>query len=320
MLLSLYLQTPLPHRTPYSVLPIDLDCALVTGLRFALQFGHCCCVLVMSYSLSEYAEMHYYYGVAQGNGHEAARLYREQLQRRGGRQPDHYPDHRVFINTHNTLMAGRIPGQHGPGEGIPRADPDRNERVLEEVQRDSTTSTRKMARRLDIPRVSIQRILHEEGYHAYHIRRVQALQPTDYQMRVDFCQTMLRKNQEDPNFFNKILWTDESRFERSGVFNIHNYHSWAIENPQAVRPSKFQHRFSVNMWSGVLNGELVGPFELPSRLNGATYKEFLENQLPLLLGDVNLELRRDMVLQNDGAPCHYATQVRSYLNETYPDR
>lgn len=63
----------------------------------------------MTYTLSEYAEMHYFYGVAQGNGHEAARLYRDQLQRRGGPQPEHYPDHRVFINTHNTLMAGRIP-------------------------------------------------------------------------------------------------------------------------------------------------------------------------------------------------------------------
>lgn len=291
----------------WTVLPSDLDFVYLE-------------VKEMSYTLSEYAEMHYFYGVAQGNGRKAARLYREQLQRRGGPQPAHYPDHRVFINTHNTLMAGHIPGQRGGREGIPRVDPDRRERVLEEVQRNPSTSTRRMARALGIPRTSIQAILHDEGYHPFHIRRVQALLPADYPLRVEFCQTMLRKQQEDPGYFDKVLWTDESRFERFGIFNIHNYHSWAIENPHETRDSSFQHRFSVNMWSGILNGELIGPFELPSRLNGEIYKNFLENELPLLLLDVNLQLRRTMVFQNDGAPCHYATQVRNHLNETYPNR
>ncbi|RVE46670.1 hypothetical protein evm_008682 [Chilo suppressalis] len=59
------------------------------------------------------------------------------------------------------------------------------------------------------------------------------------------------------------------------------------------------------MWSG----ELIGAFELSSRLDGDTYKSFLEDNLPILLEDVNLE-RRTMVFQNDGAPCHYATQQR----------
>ncbi|CAG4952231.1 unnamed protein product [Colias eurytheme] len=88
-----------------------------------------------------------------------------------------------------------------------------------------------------------------------------------------------------------------------------------MENPHAARASTFQHRFSVNLWSGVLNGELIGPFELPTRLDGATYRNFLENELPLLLQDVNLELRRTMVFQNDGAPCHYATQEIAYARE-----
>lgn len=274
----------------------------------------------MNYTLAEYAEMHYFYGVAQGNGHEAARLYREQLQRRGGPQPNRYPGHRVFINTHNTLMAGRIPGRKGRREGIPIVDPGRRNLVLDEVAEHPSTSTRIMARNLNIPRTSIQRILKVEGYHAYHIQRVQALMPADYQQRVDFCQTMLRMERDDPGFFEKVLWTDESRFERTGIFNIHNTHHWAVENPHLTRDTRFQHRFSVNMWSGILNGEMIGPFELPPRLNGETYKLFLENDLPLLLEEVNVNLRRHMVFQNDGAPCHYAAQVRNHLNETYPNR
>lgn len=111
----------------------------------------------MSYSLSEYAEMHYYYGVAQGNGHLAARLYREQLERRG-EEREHYPDHRVFINAHNTLMAGRVPGRSSH-EGVPRVDLDVRDQVVEQVQNDPSTSTRTISRRTGIPRTSVMRIL-----------------------------------------------------------------------------------------------------------------------------------------------------------------
>lgn len=135
-----------------------------------------------------------------------------------------------------------------------------------------------------------------------------------------FCQTMLQRSEEDPDFFNKILWTDESRFERTGVFNVHNYHSWAIENPHLARASNFQTRFSVNLWSGVLNGELIGPFELPARLDGNSYLNFLQNNLNGLLEDVNLQTRQRMIYQQDGAPCHYAARVREHLNATYPER
>lgn len=159
-----------------------------------------------------------------------------------------------------------------------------------------------------------------EGYHPYHIQRVQQLQQSDHARRVEFCTTMLRRSQEDPSFFDNILWTDESRFERNGVFNIHNYHSWYIENPHETRESNFQTRFSVNMWSGIVKGEFIGPFELPARLNADAYLAFLQNDLNGLLEDVDLETRRRMILQNDGAPCHYARRVREYQNQAFPGR
>lgn len=64
----------------------------------------------MPYSPREYAEMYYYYGAAQGNAREAARMYQEQLIRRGGIQPQTYPDYRVFLRVRNAYTEGRIPG------------------------------------------------------------------------------------------------------------------------------------------------------------------------------------------------------------------
>lgn len=273
----------------------------------------------MSFEPRDYAEMHYFYGVARGNGHLAARLYREHVRHRGGPQPGRFPDHRVFINTHNAYIEGRIPGR-ARREGIPRAVPERFERVIQDIQRDPSMSTRQISVRTGIPRMSVQRVLRSVGYHPYRIKKVQSLHPADYTARVAFCQEMLRSSDNNPDFFDEILWTDESHFKREGVFNTHNYHNWAIENPHLTRASNFQHRFSVNLWSGILNRQLIGPFELPPRLDGQAYLLFLQNDLPALLEHVNLALLGRMWFQNDGAPCHFAVSVRQHLNETYRNR
>lgn len=55
-----------------------------------------------------------------------------------------------------------------------------------------------------------------------------------------------------------------------------------------------------------MNGQIIGPFELPENLNGEIYYDVLENELPNLLEDVPLATRRVMWLENDGCPAHYA--------------
>lgn len=95
-------------------------------------------------------------------------------------------------------------------------DQDSVESVLEEVERDSTVSVRTLERRIGIPKSRVHRILQQEGFHPYHFQKVQQLKAADYPRRVTFCQEMLRRQAEDVNFFNSILWTDESHI-LSGV-------------------------------------------------------------------------------------------------------
>ncbi|KOB64371.1 Uncharacterized protein OBRU01_24328 [Operophtera brumata] len=71
-------------------------------------------------------------------------------------------------------------------------------------------------------------------------------------------------------------------------------------------------------FDGILNGQVLGPFELPATLNAEGF--FLSSDLPTLLEDVSLEDRRRMWLQHDGCPAHYARNVLVFLNETYPRR
>lgn len=66
----------------------------------------------------------------------------------------------------------------------------------------------------------------------------------------------------------------------------------------------------------------IGPFELPPRLNGQNYLHFLQNDLDDLINRADLppQIRNQLILIQDGAPPHYAVEVRDYLNARFPDR
>jgi len=128
------------------------------------------------------------------------------------------------------------------------------------------------------------------------------------------------KVQNDESFLKYVLFSDEATFTRAGIFNNHNTHSWQQENPHEVHRFRYQHRFSINVWAGIVGDFLIGPYLMPSPLNGQQYVSFLRETLPLLLDDVPLDVRRRMWFQHDGAPAHSTRDVRQYLNETFGNR
>jgi hypothetical protein len=69
----------------------------------------------------------------------------------------------------------------------------------------------------------------------------------------------------------------------------------------------------------MLGNRLIGPFVYHS-LTGNTHEVFLRNELPDLLEDIPLMIRRQMYFQHDEAPHHYTIRVREYLNESFPNR
>lgn len=266
------------------------------------------------YTPVEYANMHFIYGECNGNANRAAAVYRD-------RYPNaRHPDYRTFIRVHNSFMEGRFPGS-GIG-GVSEGRPQRHNpaEVLELVEENPGTSISAISRRTGIPQKSVHRILKRHELYPYHYQRVQTLMPRDSAKRVTFCRTMLRKMREDPMFFDNILWSDESTCRKDGFLNLHNLHSWQLENPRLIREDRSQIQFKINLWTGIIGGRIIGPFELPETLNGERYLHFLTNALPELLRDVPPETQNQMWLQNDGCPAHYAVIVRNYLNNTYPDR
>jgi hypothetical protein len=48
---------------------------------------------------------------------------------------------------------------------------------------------------------------------------------------------------------------------------------------------------SINVWCGILNNKLIGPYFYDGTLTGERYLDFLENILPLLLEDIHLYIQ-----------------------------
>ena len=101
---------------------------------------------------------------------------------------------------------------------------------------------------------------------------------------------------------------------------FHNNHVWAVENPHAVKRSNFQHRFSLNVWAGMINGMLIEPYFFPPRLNVEIYLDFLRHNLPQLLENISLNVRQNMWFLHDRASQHFRREAHEYLNNEFQNR
>ncbi|GBO98416.1 Transposable element Tc3 transposase [Eumeta japonica] len=147
------------------------------------------------------------------------------------------------------------------------------------------------------------------------------LEDNDFGNRVRLCRFSLHADVDDPDFLKSILWTDESKFTKEGILNLHNLHHWSSkdENPRVKRQRSFQ-RFSLNVWAGVIEDRIIGPHYLPDNLNGDNYLEFLQNVLPEMIAEVPIfNENRPIIFQNDGCPAHWRLIVREYLDNVFPN-
>lgn len=271
---------------------------------------------MVNFTNNEMADMHFLYGMAHGNARAARRLYHERFPQRP------VPNTQTFINIHARLCeTGSFKKSTNPiGRPATVRTVQMEEAVLNEIERNPETSTRKIALLLNITHVTVWQILRDQQLYPYHIQRVQALLPRDLPQRVAFCTWLQNKIATNPGFLSQVLFTDEACFARNAIMNFHNNHVWAEDNPQAIIENNSQNKFSVNVWIGIVGDFLIGPYFLPPRLNGDQYRRFLEDVLPELLEDVPLRERRRLWLMHDGAPPHFSLVARQYLDQNYAAR
>jgi hypothetical protein len=90
---------------------------------------------------------------------------------------------------------------------------------------------------------------------------------------------------------------------------------WSDENPHATVGRSFHLRFNVNVWSGDLDDQLIGPFVFEGPHTVKAYLGFLQTELPRLLEDVPLNKQGRIYFQNNGVPPRFSREVRNVLND-----
>lgn len=270
----------------------------------------------VEFTNAELANIHLMYGLSDCNRALARRLYSERFPNR------RLPSENTFLKVHDRLT------QYGSfttpplGRGRPRTTRtlDLEESVLQAVEDDPSSSTRRIASAEGADHSTVWRILKSNLLYPYHVQRVQALLEQDYPNRLHFSQRIENKCTRCPQFLSSVLFTDEAGFNRNGILNFHNTHQWADENPHTVVQSRFQHNFSLNVWVGIIGNNFIGPVFLPARLNGLTYLHFLQNDLDDAMEEVPLNTRQNMWFMHDGAPPHFRNEVRTYLDQRFRNK
>ncbi|KAJ4436133.1 hypothetical protein ANN_18760 [Periplaneta americana] len=84
------------------------------------------------------------------------------------------------------------------------------EEVLTHVEQPST-STREIAHTIGISQSSVWRVLHDSQLYLFHPH---GLRVDDFPRRVHFCKWIVDRCENEPNFLNNMLFTDEAQLTR----------------------------------------------------------------------------------------------------------
>lgn len=267
-----------------------------------------------NYSQQELVDMVYTIGESSGNCLLASRCY---LQKYPDRR---HPDARAFANLKERFdRTGSV-----TYEKVTRSKTvlhmENQLSICLAVQENPETSVRKISKQLDICKSSVSKCLKLHKYHPYRIQLHQELTENDYERRIEFCTWAQNNIRQNGTFFNNVLFTDESTFHRNGFVNRHNYHYYDTANPHKLRMNSFQHKWSLNVWGGIIGAYVIGPHFFEERLTGTGFLEFLQNDFPRLIEHLPDAVKNNMWLQLDGASVHFQRAVRSHLDNTFPDR
>lgn len=228
---------------------------------------------------------------------------------------------KVFARLARCLRETGQVRRRGPNRRTRRTRNEENTiNVLAYVEAEPHASTRTIARHLGVPKSSVHQILKEHRFHPYHLQVHQALTNEDHLNRLEYCNWLSNMIEQNDQFLFEVLWTDEAIFKNFGGANQHNEHYWSQNNPHWIQEIDAQHRWSVNVWCGIVDKQIIGPFIFENPLNGTNYLQFLAEDLPVLLENVSLQTRTNMWFQHDGCPAHYSQNIREFLNERFPNR
>lgn len=81
-----------------------------------------------------------------------------------------------------------------------------------------------------------------------------------------------------------------------------------------------QYPEKINVWAGLCQRCIIGPFFIDRNLNAEKYLNLLQNQIIPTIQNSFAEDMQNVWFQQDGATPHYAIRVRQFLDRTFPNK
>ena len=205
----------------------------------------------------------------------------------------------------------------GKSSGRPSVSEDVVDKIRDVYLSSPKTSTRRVSQRLQMPQQTVWKVLRKRlKMKPYKLQLLQHLKRTDKTKRATFCMDMQENIDNEDGFLEKVIFSDEATFHLSGKVNKQNVRIWGTENPREF-VEHMRDSPKVNVFCAMSKEKVYGPefFDEPT-VTGNSY-------LKLLKKKVMPKLKKDSVnfiFQQDGAPPHWKTEVRDYLDSTLPHR
>lgn len=199
-----------------------------------------------------------------------------------------------------------------------RRNVDNEEQIILENVEDPHKSTNKIAQEVGCSQTKVWTTLHTHKLHPYKMISVQELHNDDCDRRMEFCDWILERRQQQPEFEKHIFFSDEATFYLNGTVNRQNYRYWSDTNPCWAEDRRTQNNPKVNVWCGIYNSQVIGPVFIEGNLNGVRYLDLLRQHLEPFLDNLPLNERWSFYFQQDGAPPHFTLPVREYLSQLLP--
>ena len=209
----------------------------------------------------------------------------------------------------NFLETGSLNKRSPPG----RKENDENVNVIAEIG--EVKSVRSASQLTKLSKSTVHRILtHKLNMFPYKKQYEHFVSANAQQERHAFCEKFLAQVDADPDFLDRILFTDESIFDCNAHLNKQNDRIWAPKGsfppPNPSFPAK-QYPQKIMVWAGFSSRVCIGPFFFNSTVTAESYQQMLKDYvIP------NLKKHKKFsttIFQQDGAKPPNALNTKEFL-------
>lgn len=187
------------------------------------------------------------------------------------------------------------------------------------VEASEPCSSTKISAELNVNARTVRRVLKRNGYHCFKVQTTQELFPEDNFRRMEFCEIMLNRQNENEHFLENIVFCDESSFSLHKKHNPSVTRYYSKKNKHLSVAVRTQRPQKLNVWTGMLGDHIIGPFFIDGNLNGRKYLQLLQNEVIPSIRRLPINFQA-VWFQQDGCSSHNYRAAIDFLNQTFPDR